>query len=158
MNFNEIRTIVRDYINNAVAGVDQHIVDAVNFLSIVFPQKKIDNSQVTVKYQSYISIPVNCMRVRRITIAGEPVPELISFDNLDSAEEGEVMRWYEDDDKIQFTVPMDSNNEEIKIWYDISFIVDAGGKWDETRPAGNIIKYWTSVASDSDGSNLIACV
>ena len=33
---------------------------------------------------------------------------------------------------------------------------DSGANWTERRPAGDSDKDWTSVASDSDGSHLIA--
>ena len=154
MNFGEVRTIVRDYINDVTADVDQHIVDAVNFLSIVFPQKKIDNSQVTVNNQSYLDKPANCMRIRRITIDDVEIKELVNFENLEPSEDEEIMKWYEDDNKIQFTTPMTSSGETIEIWYDVSFIVDSGGNWDETQPAGNVIKAWYAAASSVDGFNL----
>ena len=33
---------------------------------------------------------------------------------------------------------------------------DSGANWTERQPAGDVDKNWDSVASDADGSNLIA--
>ncbi len=155
MNFEEVRTIVRDYISDVTADVDQHILDAVNFLSFVFSKKKIDETQTTVKDQTYISKPDNCLKVLRIEIDGDEVPES-DFKNLENAEDEETLRWFEFNEKIQLTNGMDEDGETIKIWFVTGYHVDSGGDWLETQPGGDINSYWHCVASDSDGSNLVA--
>ncbi len=156
MKFNEVRTIVRDYISNQSADVDQPIVDAVNFLSFVFPENKIDNSKTTIKNNSYIEKPNNCLKVTKVTIDGENISKT-KFGNIDKAEDKETVFWYEYNNRIQLTQPMEEDGLEIKIWYKANFIVDSGGDWNETQPAGDTDASWYSIASDSDGSNLIAC-
>ena len=156
MNFNEVRTIVREYVGNAVAEVDQHIVDAVNFLSFVFPIKKIDSSQVTVKDQDYIDKPDNCLKILRVEIDGDEIPEAVTIENLESPEDEEIARWFIFDDKIQLTKKMDEDGQTIKIWFRANYYVDSGGNWVESQPAGDDNFYWRCVASDDSGSNLIA--
>ena len=154
MNFNDARIIVRDYISDLTADVDQHIVDAVNFLSFVFPKNKIDTSKVTIKDQDYIEKPDNCLEVTKLEIDGEII-EKTSFDNLREKEKLETNFWYEYNDKIQLSQKMKEDGQEIKIWYRASFIVDAGKEWKEIQPVGNSDHCWR-IASDADGSNLLA--
>jgi len=95
----------------------------VNFLSNIFPLKKIDSSGTTTGGQTTINFPTLALRVRRLMIDGEEVPE-VNFGDLAAIEDEEVLRWYQDDGKIQLTVAQ-AAGLAIKIWYDKAFVVPA---------------------------------
>ena len=118
MKLGEIQTIVRANVDNASADVDQCIIDAINFLSSIFPLKKIDDTDTTTADQSYIDEPTGFIKLNRLTIDGVEILELIDLDHLQSAEDNELTRWYSYNGKIQLTEAMTASGDEIKTWFD----------------------------------------
>jgi hypothetical protein len=121
----DITTIIKDYVNDTTITADQHAIDAVNFLSNVFPLKKIDSTKTTVSGQNYIAYPTGCITVNRVTINGIEIPKAEDLDHLEVSEDNDVQRWYAYNGMIMFTKNFSVTAQAVKIWYDGSYIVPA---------------------------------
>lgn len=119
-NLDEITVIVRAYLDDGAAVVTQPILDTINFLSNIFSIDSIDTSQSTAVSGTTLNLPTDCLEVDTIFIDGEEVRKLKSLDDLDVVTDAEEQRWYEFNDKIQFTEAFDSI-ETTKIWYKKGF-------------------------------------
>lgn len=119
-NLDEITVIVRAYLDDGTAVVTQPILDTINFLSNIFSIDSIDTSQSTAVDGTTLELPDNCLEVDTVFIDGEEVRKLKSLDDLDVVVDAEEQRWYEFNDKIQFTEAFDSV-ETTKIWYKKGF-------------------------------------
>ena len=119
-NLTEITAIVRGYLDDATASVDQPIIDTINFLSNIFSIDSLDESQSTAVDGTTLNLPTDCLEIDTIFIDGDEVRKLKSLDDLDVVVDAEEQRWYEFNDKIQFTKVFDSI-ESTKIWYKKGF-------------------------------------
>lgn len=120
-NLVEIRAIVHDYINSTTPDVDQHIFDAINFLSNFFHIKKIDTSETTVADQSWIDYATDFLRLKILVIDGVYIKDLLSFDNLEDVADLETQLWHIADGKVQLTSPMSTTGEAITMIYEAEF-------------------------------------
>jgi len=103
-NLTEITAIVRAYLNDNAADVEQPILDSVNFLSNLFSIDSIDTSQSTVIGESTLDLPDNSLQIDTVFVDGEEVRKLKSLDDLDNVKASSEQRWYEFDGKIQFSI------------------------------------------------------
>lgn len=122
MNLTEIRVVVRDYINNNTADVDQHVTDAVNFLSNFFSVKKIDTSEVTVDAQDFIAYADDFLKLRQLSIDGTFIKELLSDELLGVVDSLDVQLWHIADGKVQLTSDMSGAGNPIVMYYNAKFI------------------------------------
>ena len=120
-NLVDIRAIVHDYINSTTPDVDQHIFDAINFLSNFFHIKKIDTSETTVTDQSWIDYATDFLRLKILVIDGVYIKDLLSFDNLEDVADLETQLWHIADGKVQLTSPMSTTGEAITMIYEAEF-------------------------------------
>ena len=119
-NLVELRAIVREYVDDDSAEVDQPIKDSINFLSNIFSVDTFDESQSTAIDGTTLNIPDTCIEVDAVFVDGEEVRKLKRLDDLETVRETEQQRWYEFNDKIQFTEAFDSV-ETTKILYKCGF-------------------------------------
>lgn len=121
----DITTVIKDYVNDTSITADQHAIDAVNFLSNIFPVRKIDSSKTTIINQNYITLPTGCIHVDRVTVNGVEIFPLPDLEYLESFENSDTQRWYEFDGKLMFVENFSATGQAVKIWYDGSFVVPA---------------------------------
>lgn len=120
-NLNEITTIVKDYIDDTTITVDQHAIDAVNFLSNIFFIPSIDESISIVVDQDYIAVPTLSVKVNQVFVAGVEIPPVDDLAKLDVIRQENTQRWYEYHGRIQFTQAHTAVSAT-KIWYNKGFI------------------------------------
>ena len=99
----DIRTIVRAYLDDTTAVVDQPIIDAVNFLSNIFSIDSIDETQSTAVDGTTLEVPTDAMEIDTVFIDDEEIRKLKSLDDLQTVKDQSQQRWYEFGGKIQFT-------------------------------------------------------
>jgi len=116
INLTEITVIVRAYLDDAAAVVEQPIIDSVHFLSNLFSIDSIDTSQSTVVAGTTLDIPTNGVEINSVFIDGEEVRQLKNLDHLETVNNAEEQRWYEFGGKIQFTKAF-TTVETTSIWY-----------------------------------------
>lgn len=119
----DITTVIKDYVSDTTITADQHAVDAVNFLSNLFPLKKIDSSKTTTSGQNYIALPIGCINVNRVTVDGLEIPPVEDLEHLEAAEDNDSQRWYVYDGKIMFSENFSVTGQVVKIWFDGSYVV-----------------------------------
>lgn len=128
MKLPAIKTIVnKNYLGNAADDLDpsQQIVDAVNYLSSFFIFERLDEAQVTVADQDWISKPfVSSLqyRVFRLEIDDTFIEEA-KFGSLDDIKEINEKRWYETVDKIRLTYEPAESDLVCKIWFNKQFTI-----------------------------------
>lgn len=120
-NLVEIRAIVHDYINTTTPDVDQHIFDAINFLSNFFHVKKIDTSETTVAAQSWIAYATDFLKLKQLVINGVYIKELLSDELMEDIADLETQLWYIADGRIELTSPMSTTGKAITQIYEAEF-------------------------------------
>jgi hypothetical protein len=150
----DITTIIKDNVGDITITADQHAIDAVNFLSNLFPLAKIDSTKTTTANQNYITAPTGLIRVLRITIAGVEIDKLPDLDYLQYSEDNDLQRWYEFDGKIMFAENFSVTGQVVKIWYDGSYVVptsvvdtDVPDEMMELVYAGGTYRYYRKMVS-----------
>ncbi len=126
MKLADLTTIVKNYIDDTTITVDQHVVDAVNFLSNIFSIKSIATGTTTSAH-SYIAKPSLCVRVNKVFINDEEVIMLDDLENLDFCVRENLQRWYEYHGYIQLTFTPDNSTDVTKVLYDKGFVVPTAG-------------------------------
>lgn len=116
-NLVEIRAVVREYINDTDADVDQEITDAINDLANYYSVVKFDESQTTTADQDYLDLPAGAVRILSVEIDGEFIKELQNYEVLEAVDDECSNRWHVANDQIELTDAMSSTGEEIKIMY-----------------------------------------
>lgn len=120
-NLVEIRTIVHDYINTTTPDVDQHIFDAVNFLSNFFHIRKLDTSETTVTDQSWIAYAADFLKLEILVINGVYIKELLSDEYMEDIDDLETQLWHVANGRIELTNPMSTTGEAITMIYNSEF-------------------------------------
>lgn len=107
-NLTEITAIVRAYLSDDSAVVEQPILDSVNCLSNFFSIDTFDESQSTAADGTTLDIPSGCVEIDAVFVDGEEVRKLKRLDDLETVRETGQQRWYEFNGKIQFTEAFNS--------------------------------------------------
>lgn len=117
VNLAEIRTVVREYINDADADVDQEVTDAVNALSNYFSIVKTDETQSTTDGQDYLDCPSGYIEILSVEIDGEIIKPLASYECLEAIDDESAERWHVANDKIELTEEMSGSGDDVVIVY-----------------------------------------
>ena len=125
-NLTEITTIVQTYLTDSSAVVTQPIIDTINFLSNIFSVDSIDETQSTAIDGTTLNLPTDCLSVDSVFIDGDEVRQLKNLDNIDNVEDLDEQRWYEFNDKVQFTIAFTSI-ETTKIFFKKGFTEPTAG-------------------------------
>ena len=99
----QIQTIVRDYLDNASADVNQSIIDSINFLSNIFYIDSFDTSQSTAVDGTTLNFPTDSLSIDAVFIDNEEILPMDDLNKLQHFDDNSEQRWYEYNDKIQFT-------------------------------------------------------